>query len=88
MNATPRFKDKDLNRIYGLMLALAADSTSELYHKGVQRRGGSHRCAFWDGYSGKYTLRGRGRAASVILGTMSHACFAAGRDFAKLKVNA
>ncbi len=45
----PRYKDRNMQRIYESMLSLAADRTSELYHKGNPRRGAGHRAAFWDG---------------------------------------
>jgi hypothetical protein len=43
---------------------------------GSQRRGASHRCAFWDGYNGLQ------RSANVIPNTMSSAAFQAGKEFA------
>jgi hypothetical protein len=78
----PRYKDASLQRVYDTMLTLAADASSELYHNGEPRRGAGHRAAFWDGYNGMaYT--GKGRSAHVIPGTISAACFMAGREFAK-----
>lgn len=69
--------------MYEAMFLLACDKNSELYYKGVPRRGASHRCAFWDGYSERFTLTGPKRSAHVIPNTFSHACFRAGRDFAR-----
>jgi hypothetical protein len=77
----PRYKDRHTQRVYDTLLALAADKTSELYYNGEPRRGGaSHRAAFWDGYSGKYTLS---RCTSAIPGTMSAVCFMAGKEHAR-----
>lgn len=82
MNA-PRYKDKRMQDMYDTMLALAEDPASELYYNGEQHRGAGHRCAFWDGYSGKFTFSGPKRSAHVIPGTFSAACFMAGREFAR-----
>ncbi len=79
----PRYKDASLQKIYVTMLALAEDPTSEMYYKGAQHRGAGHRCAFWDGYSGKFEFTGPKRSAHVIPGTPSAVCFMAGREFAR-----
>lgn len=75
MGRTPRYKDRNLQRLYDGMLALAADPESELYWKGRQRTGASHRCAFWNGYNG--TGREPGRM------TLAWICWQAGREWAK-----
>lgn len=80
---TRRYKDARMQGIYESMLKLAADPNSELYYQGEQRRGAGHRSAFWDGYSGKFTFTGPKRSAHVIPGSMSAACFMAGREFAR-----
>jgi len=70
-----RSTDPQLQKMYAAMMALAPDTTSELYHERRQRSGAGHRAAFWDGYNGvKHTPH-------VIPGTFSAACAAAGRDF-------
>lgn len=79
----PRYKNPSMQRLYDSLLTLAQDKTSELYWKGEPRRGAGHRAAFWDGYSGKFTFTGPKRSAHVIPGTLSAACFMAGREFAK-----
>lgn len=84
----PRYKDAHTQRVYDTLLRLAEDTTSELYYNGEPRRGGaSHRAAFWDGYSGKYTLTGSNpalsRCTSAIPGTMSAVCFMAGKEHAR-----
>lgn len=76
---TYRSKQKPLLAMYDKMLALAADLSSELYHKGMQRSGARHRVAFWDGYNGVT------KSTHVIPGTISEACAAAGRDFRKAR---
>lgn len=81
--AKNRYKDSNLQAVFENMLTLAADPESELYYKGAQRRGAGHRCAFWDGFSGKFDLSGPRRSANVIRGTLSHACFMAGREWAR-----
>ena len=79
----PKYKDKNLQKIYEAMLELAADTKSELYHNGAQHRGAGHRAAFWDGFSGKFTFAGPKRSPHVIPNTMSAACFMAGKEFAR-----
>ena len=80
----PEYKGKQMQAIYETMLALAADHSSELYTpEGKPRRGGEHRCAFWDGYSGSFMLNGLKRSAHVNPGTISAACFMAGKEFAR-----
>lgn len=79
----PRYKNRSMEQTYQTCLRLARDKTSEFYHKGQPRRGASHRCAFWDGYSGRFSLYGKNRTASAIPGTLSHACFMAGVDYRK-----
>lgn len=78
-----RYKDARMQAMYDTMLALAADIASELYWQGEPRRGAGHRAAFWDGYSGRFTYTGPKRSAHVIPGTLSAACFMAGREFAR-----
>ncbi|VTU43172.1 MULTISPECIES: hypothetical protein [unclassified Variovorax] len=78
-----KFKDAHLQKLYDGMLAAAADKNSELYHEGQPRRGAGHRAAFWDGFSGKYTLNGATRSANVVPGTFSSACFQAGQAWAR-----
>jgi hypothetical protein len=78
-----RYKNRQMQELYETLLQLAAEPASELYHKGAQRRGAGHRAAFWDGYSGRYTYTGPKRSAHVIPGTLSQACFMAGREFAR-----
>lgn len=77
------FRNQQLRRVYQTMLDLARDPTSDLYHGGKRRTGASHRCAFWEGYDGRVIGTGPNRSVSTIRGTLSHACWAAGRDFAK-----
>jgi hypothetical protein len=72
-----RSKEPSLVKMYEACLKLADDPTSEMYHEGFQRTGSGIRCAFWDGYNGMT------RSAHVIPGTLSAACFAAGKDFRK-----
>lgn len=79
----PRYKEKASQRMYENMLTLASDLGSELYYNGNQHRGASHRCAFWDGFSGNFTVTGPKRSAQVIPGTLSAVCFMAGREFSR-----
>lgn len=72
-----RYKDPSQQALYDSLLKLAEDKTSELYWEGNPRRGPGIRCAFWDGFVG---LK---RSANVIPGTMSAACFMAGKEYAK-----
>jgi hypothetical protein len=81
--AKPRYKDRQMQALYEKLLTLADDRSSELYHNGAQRRGAGHRAASWDGYSGKFAYSGPKRSAHVIPGTLSQACFMAGREFAR-----
>jgi hypothetical protein len=74
----PRYKHPSMQKMYDGMLALAQDRTSELYHKGAQRRGAGHRCAFWDGFDGLT------RTPHATPGSMGAACFAAGREYARM----
>lgn len=99
-----RYKDPRMQRLYETMLSLAADPKSELYvqqdgpQKGAKRRGAGHRAAFWDGYATdpkrsdgqpwKFDYTGPKRSAHVIPGTMSAACFMAGREWAKREMAA
>lgn len=73
---TNPFKQRDLARVYDVMLALARNPESELYHEGKPRRGASHRCAFWDGFNGL-------RPGYIPRGTMAWACLRAGEAWAK-----
>lgn len=82
MNA-PRYKNAHMQSNFELLLALAADETSEMYYEGRPRRGAGHRAAFWDGFTGDFTFSGPGRSAMVVPGTLSAAYFMAGREFAK-----
>lgn len=70
-----RSKQPRLVEMYRKMLKLAPDTSSELYHEGLQRSGAGHRAAFWDGYNGVSP------SPHIIPGTFSAACAAAGRDF-------
>lgn len=79
----PRYKNAMMQKLYDGLLIAAADPTSEMYYLGEPRRGAGHRCAFWDGYSGNFTFDGPGRSAHVVPGTLSAACFMAGREFAR-----
>ena len=81
-----KYKNPIMRSVYETMLALAADQNSELYYKGAQRRGAMHRCAFWDGFNGR-TLSGQNRTSHVVPGTLSAACFYAGRAFARKSKN-
>lgn len=81
----PRYKDRAMQKVFDSMLKLAEDPSSELYYNGEQHRGAAHRCAFWDGFSGKFTFAGPKRSAAVVPGTISAACFRAGQEFAKRK---
>lgn len=75
--AKVRYQNKQMQHVYETMLRLASDCTSELYWKGQPRRGASHRCAFWDGFDG---LK---RTPSAIPGTLSWACYQAGKTWAR-----
>mgnify|MGYP003477032377 CR=1 FL=1 len=72
-----RYKSPQMQRVYDVLLNLAADCTSELYWKGQPRRGASHRCAFWDGFNG---LK---KTPAAIPGTLSWACYQAGKEWAR-----
>jgi hypothetical protein len=78
-----RYKEPTMQKLYDDLLVLAEDKSSELYYNGEQHRGAGHRCAFWDGFSGKFDYTGPKRSANVIPGTLSQACFMAGREFAR-----
>lgn len=78
-----RYKNPMMQGMYDKLLVLAEDQNSEMYHEGAPRRGAGHRAAFWDGFSGKFTLTGPKRSAHVVPGTLSAACFMAGREFAR-----
>jgi hypothetical protein len=82
-----KFKDAYLQCIYESFLESAFNADSELYLGGHPRTGAMHRAAFWDGYLGKTVSRRasvRGlRSSNALFGTMSHACLAAGREFAQ-----
>lgn len=71
----PRYKHPSMQKVYDGLLALASDPTSELYWKGIPRRGAGHRAAFWDGYFDIHPT------PHVIPGTLSQACAAAGKEF-------
>lgn len=73
----PKYKNPSFQKTYDEMLALAANTSSELYYQGKPHRGAGHRTAFWDGYAGIE------KSANVIPGTLSAVCFAAGKAFAK-----
>jgi hypothetical protein len=79
----PRYKDRGMQRMYTTLLQLADDPNSELYWKGDHHQGALHRAAFWDGYSGHFQLTGPRRSANAIPGTLSHAAFMAGREYAR-----
>ena len=79
----PRYKNPQLQKMYDCMLQLAEDKTSELYYQGEPKRGAGHRAAFWDGFSGKFDFSGPRRSAHVIPGSLSAACFMAGREYAR-----
>ena len=70
------FKQKELKSVYDIMLGLARDKSSELYHKGAQRGGGLHRCAFWAGYNGQ-------AVRWVPKGSIAWACLRAGQAYRK-----
>ena len=74
-----RFKNPQMQRAYETMLASArGEIDSSLYYPGgTQRRGGSHSAAFWAGFNGVV------KSPAAIPGTISWACYVAGRDFAK-----
>lgn len=73
-----RYKNRDMERIYRAMLALAEDKTSELYLKsGAQRRGAVARCAFWDGFNGLT------RTPHASPNTLGWACYQAGKAYAR-----
>ena len=74
----PRFKDKALQSAFESALQLAANTSSEFYHQGKPRRGAGHRCAFWDGVE-----YGKPMTSNVIPGTMNHAFFQAGKEWAR-----
>lgn len=78
-----RYKDPSMQKMYDAMLALADDPASEPYHQGKPRRGAGHRCAFWDGAGGRFTASGPKRSPHALPGTLSMACFMAGREFAR-----
>ena len=78
-----RYKNPQWQALFDTMLSLAEDKTSELYAGGHPRRGAGHRCAFWDGFSGRFDYTGPKRSAHVVPGTMSAVCFMAGRAFAR-----
>lgn len=71
------FKQPTLANTYDVMLNLAKDKTSELYHKdGRQRGGGLHRCAFWAGFNDQKVLW-------VPKGSIAWACLRAGQQHRK-----
>ena len=72
------YTSPELARAYSTMLDAAYNSTSGLYlPNGGERRGGSHTAAFWDGVH--YRIKSPFNAP----GTISAACWKAGRDFNK-----
>jgi hypothetical protein len=73
--AKARYQNADMDKTYTSMLTMAADTTSELYWKGQQRNGAIHRCAFWDGFNGVE------RSGNVTPGTVTWACFQAGKEW-------
>lgn len=93
------FKDKFLADFYRITTALAHDPTSELYvqapgHRdhGKRRTGAMHRCCFWAGVEfvedGPIVVNGKKLAKTVVgvkSGTLGHAAYRAGKDFAKKK---
>ena len=93
------FKDKPLADFYRITTALAHDPTSELYvqapgHRdhGKRRTGAMHRCCFWAGVEfvedGPIVVNGKKLAKTVVgvkSGTLGHAAYRAGKDFAKKK---
>lgn len=68
------FKDRHMKSLYETCRRLGADTTSELYYKGLPRRGASHRVAYWVGRAGEDKPNYIGR------NSLSYACFKAGRD--------
>jgi hypothetical protein len=71
-----RYKVASMQRIYDAMREAAKNPASEIYlADGSQHRGAMHRCAFWDGFNGMK------RSPHAAPGTLSQACFMAGRDF-------
>ena len=75
---TRKYKTRSMQVLYDDCMRLAADKSSELYHKdGSQRTGAMHRCAFWDGFNGKP------RRVHGSNGTLAGVCYSAGMDFAR-----
>ena len=95
------FKDKFRADFYDRITALANDPTSEFYvgsiargHRdhGKRRTGAMHRCCFWAGVEfvedGPIVVNGKKLAKTVVgvkSGTLGHAAYRAGKDFAKKK---
>jgi hypothetical protein len=59
--------------IYEACRRLAADPSSEFYHRGAPRSGAAHRNAYWHGR--------RGSAPTLFIpGSLAYACWRAGAD--------
>lgn len=72
------YRSQEMNRAYRTMTDAAYNSRSGLYlSNGEERRGGSHTCAFWDGFHNVT------KSPTKIPGTIGSACWRAGRDFCK-----
>ena len=72
-----RYKTALLEQTYTKALAAASSRSRDLFTPdGLQRRGSSQACAFWDGYNGV-------RSPVNVPGLMSAACYQAGKHFAK-----
>jgi hypothetical protein len=80
MISKPRYKDKTLQKVYQGLLDLALDRSSELYYHGAEHRGAAHRCAFWDGFNGAFTLYARQSRPMTI----GYVCYQAGKQYAKM----
>jgi hypothetical protein len=71
------YRIEALAKAYSTMWDAAFNADSGLYDRvGNERSGGSHTCAFWDGFHGR-------RSPHNMRGTISSACYRAGKDFAR-----
>lgn len=68
------FKDRTMRALYDACRMYGVIVTSEFYHKGVPRRGASHRVAYWKGRAGEPLPKYIDRQS------LSYAAFKAGRD--------
>jgi hypothetical protein len=79
------FKNKFQREVFGLMIDLARDTTSELYIDGVRRTfysyGASHRQSFWNGFDHK--KGGHIPPSAGAKSSAGWACFRAGQAFKK-----